>query len=105
MGTSEERRNIYKPKVLTCYHIAYWRALVRLGPGHRSMPGLRRYETHITKERRITYMQITKNVGMLLLSVWLILWGLSSFIPALAGLGVVWAILAIVAGIFILLQR
>ena len=50
-------------------------------------------------------MKITRNIGMLLLSVWLILWGLSSFIPALAGLGVVLAILAIVAGIFILLQR
>ena len=50
-------------------------------------------------------MQITKNIGMLLLAVWLILTGLAAFIPALAGLGVVLAILAIVAGIFILLQR
>lgn len=50
-------------------------------------------------------MNITKNIGMLCLSAWLILWGLSSFIPALAGLSVVLAILAIVAGIFILLQR
>ena len=50
-------------------------------------------------------MQITRNIGMLLLAVWLILTGLAAFIPALAGLGVVLAILAIVAGIFILLQR
>ena len=69
------------------------------------MPGLRRYETHITKERRITYMQITKNIGMLLLAIWLILTGLAAFIPAIGGLGVVLAILAIAAGIFILLGR
>ena len=50
-------------------------------------------------------MQITRNIGMLLLAVWLILTGLAAFIPVLAGLGVVLAILAIVAGIFILLQR
>ena len=50
-------------------------------------------------------MRFTKNIGMLLLAVWLILFGLSSFIPALAGLGVVLAILAIAAGIFILLGR
>jgi len=48
---------------------------------------------------------LTKNIGMLLLAIWLILTGLAQFIPALAGLGVVLAILAIVAGVFILLNR
>jgi len=42
---------------------------------------------------------------MLLLAIFLILWGLSTFIPALSGLSVVLAILAIAAGIFILLGR
>ena len=42
---------------------------------------------------------------MLLLAIWLILSGLAAFIPALAGLGVILAILAIAAGIFILLGR
>ena len=42
---------------------------------------------------------------MLLLAIWLIAWGLSTFIPALAGLGIILAILAIAAGVFILLQR
>lgn len=50
-------------------------------------------------------MKFTKNIGMLLLSAWLIFWGLSTFIPALGGLGLVLAILAIAAGIFILLGR
>jgi hypothetical protein len=50
-------------------------------------------------------MKITKNIGMLLLSIWLIVIGLSTFVPALASLSVIWAILAVAAGIFILLGR
>ena len=50
-------------------------------------------------------MKFTKNIGFLLLSIWLILTGLAEFVPALAGLGVFLAILAIAAGIFILLGR
>ena len=47
--------------------------------------------------------RFTKNIGMLLLAIWLIAWGLSALIPALSGLAL--AILAIAAGIFILLDR
>ena len=47
----------------------------------------------------------TKNIGMLLLGIWLILTGLAAFIPALGGLGVILAILAIAAGVFIVLGR
>ena len=50
-------------------------------------------------------MKITRNVGMLLLAIWLIVSGLAAFIPALGGLGVILAILAIAAGVFILLGR
>ena len=50
-------------------------------------------------------INITRNIGMLLLAIWLILTGLAAFIPAIGGLGVILAILAIAAGIFILLQR
>ena len=39
-------------------------------------------------------MKITKNLGMLLLAIWLIVSGLAAFIPALGGLGVILAILA-----------
>jgi hypothetical protein len=49
--------------------------------------------------------RITKNIGMLLLAVWLIVWGLSALIPALGGLSVVLAILAVAAGVFILMNR
>ena len=42
---------------------------------------------------------------MLLLAIWLIAWGLLALIPALSGLSPVLAILAIVTGIFILLDR
>ena len=34
-------------------------------------------------------MNFTKNIGMLLLAIWLILMGLAAFIPAIGGLGVV----------------
>jgi hypothetical protein len=49
-------------------------------------------------------MKFTKNIGFLLLSIWLILTGLSAFI-SMGGLAVILAILAIAAGIFILLGR
>ncbi|MFA5395964.1 MAG: hypothetical protein WC346_08165 [Methanogenium sp.] len=49
----------------------------------------------------------TKNIGMLLLSIWLILTGLIKFIPSIEfnGLGVVMALLAVVSGILILFQK
>lgn len=52
-------------------------------------------------------MNITKNIGMLLLAIFLILTGLVVLVPALAfnGHGTVLAVLAIVAGVFILLGR
>jgi len=42
---------------------------------------------------------------MLLLAIWLIAWGLVALLPALSGLYLILAILAIAAGIFILLDR
>ena len=50
-------------------------------------------------------MKLTKNLGMLLLAIWLILSGLLAFIPSLSGLGTVLAILAFAAGVLILLGR
>jgi len=50
-------------------------------------------------------MKFTRNIGMILLAIFLIAWGLVALIPALGGLGLVLAILAIAAGIFILLNR
>ena len=49
-------------------------------------------------------MKFTKNIGFLLLSIWLILTGLAAFI-SMGDLAVILAILAIAAGIFILLGR
>lgn len=48
--------------------------------------------------------KLTKNLGMLVLAIWLILTGLIAFVP-ISGLSPVLAILAIVAGILILLGR
>jgi hypothetical protein len=48
--------------------------------------------------------RVTKNIGLLLLAIWLILMGLQAFI-AMGQLSVVLAILAIVAGVFILIGR
>ena len=50
-------------------------------------------------------MKFTKNLGMLLLAIWLIVQGLSAFVPVLATLSIVWAILAIAAGVLILLGK
>ena len=49
-------------------------------------------------------MRFNKNIGFLLLAVWLILTGLSAFM-SMGGLGVILALLAIAAGIFILIGR
>ncbi len=49
-------------------------------------------------------MRITRNIGFLLLAIWLILTGLSAFV-AMGNLGVILAILALAAGIFILMDR
>jgi len=49
-------------------------------------------------------MKITRNIGFLLLAIWLILTGLSAFVP-MTGLAIVLSLLAIAAGVFILLGR
>jgi hypothetical protein len=49
-------------------------------------------------------MKFNRNIGFLLLAIWLILTGLSAFI-SMGGLAVILALLAIAAGIFILLNR
>jgi hypothetical protein len=48
---------------------------------------------------------ITKNIGMLLLAIYLILVGIVSLIPAIGIPGIVMGILALVAGILILLGK
>ena len=50
-------------------------------------------------------MKITQNLGMLLLAIWLILTGLGPFVAALSSLGQGLSILAIAAGVLILIGR
>jgi hypothetical protein len=52
-------------------------------------------------------MEITKNTGMLLLGIWLVVSGLVALVPAVYfnGLGAILGILAIAAGIFILMRK
>jgi hypothetical protein len=51
-------------------------------------------------------MKLTRNMGMLLLGIWLILTGLLQVANILIpGIGILLALLAIVAGILILLGR
>ncbi len=50
-------------------------------------------------------MKLPNNLGMMLLAIWLIAMGLASFVPAIASLGVVLAVLAIAAGVLILLGK
>lgn len=50
--------------------------------------------------------KLTSNIGMILLGIWLILTGLIPLLSlSFSGLGTIMAILAIVAGVFILLGR
>jgi hypothetical protein len=49
-------------------------------------------------------MAITKNLGMLVLAIFLILYGLQAFLT-IGGLGIILSILAIIAGVLILLGR
>ena len=51
-------------------------------------------------------MRLTQNVGMLLLGIWLILTGLLQIVSiSIPGIGILLALLAIVAGILILIGR
>ncbi len=51
-------------------------------------------------------MTVTRSVGMLLLAVWLILTGLASLVAiSFTGFGAIMAILALAAGVLILLGR
>ncbi len=55
--------------------------------------------------RRRSSLRIGKNTGMLILAIWLILSGLAAFVPSVRGLGQIFPILALLAGILILLDR
>lgn len=51
-------------------------------------------------------MKLTKNLGMLLLAIWLIVTGLEEFVKiSVSGLPTILAVLAIAAGILILVGR
>ena len=51
-------------------------------------------------------MRVTKNLGMLLLAIWLILTGLLQVVSiAIPAIGTIMAVLAIAAGVLILLGR
>jgi len=52
-------------------------------------------------------MNFKNNVGMMLLGIWLIVSGVVALVPAVFfnGLGAIMAILAVLAGIFILLKK
>jgi len=47
----------------------------------------------------------TKNLGMLLLGIWLILMGLVGYVPLVASLGILLNFVAIAAGVLILIGR
>jgi hypothetical protein len=47
----------------------------------------------------------TKNIGFILLAVYLILVGITAILPAVAIPSIVYGIIALVAGIFILIGR
>jgi hypothetical protein len=50
-------------------------------------------------------MRFTSSIGMLLLAIYLILIGIVALVPALAIPPVIMAVLALIAGVFILIGR
>ncbi len=48
---------------------------------------------------------LTKNIGMLLLGIWLILFGLAGYVPLVASLGILLNVLAVAAGVLVLTGR
>ena len=50
-------------------------------------------------------MNFTKNIGMLLLAIYLILVGIEALVPSIAIPAIIMGILALAAGIFILIGR
>jgi hypothetical protein len=52
-------------------------------------------------------MRLTKRLGFILLAAWLILTGIGALVPGLTGgvVGMILAILAIAAGVLILIDR
>ena len=50
-------------------------------------------------------MRLTKSLGSILLAIWLILWGLMTVVTGFALPPIIMAVLAIAAGVLILLGR
>ena len=66
---------------------------------------VRHYESQFP-HKEMNKMKLTKNLGMLLLAIWLIVTGLTALLSlSFAGLPLVMAILAVAAGVLILLGR
>jgi hypothetical protein len=64
------------------------------------------HSTHITEEALRMEPKLTKNLGMLLLGIWLILGGLIPLLNlSFSGLGMLLGVLAVAAGVCILLGR
>jgi len=63
------------------------------------------YESHFS-HKVVNNMKLTKNLGMLLLGIWLIVTGLLPLVSIpIAAIGTILALLAIAAGVLILLGR
>ena len=50
-------------------------------------------------------MAITSNIGMLLLAIYLILVGITAIVPTLAIPGIVFGVLALASGVFLLIGK
>lgn len=55
--------------------------------------------------KRRSSLRIKNGMGMLVLALWLILSGLTNFVPAVRGLGEFFPLMALAAGVLILLDR
>jgi len=63
------------------------------------------YESHFA-QKEVNDMNLTKNLGMLLLAIWLIVTGLLQVVSIpIPAIGIILALLAIAAGVLILVGR
>jgi hypothetical protein len=66
---------------------------------------LRFYESRFS-QKEVNNMNLTKNLGMLLLGIWLIVTGLLQVVTIqIPAIGIILALLAIIAGVLILMGR
>ena len=88
------------PQIIVCAH--HLQVKKNIAIAARGVCNIANHNPH----KEMNNMHFTRNLGMILLAIWLILYGLIGLLGlSFSGLGVIMAILAIAAGVLILIER